>query len=176
MTEWVCVDVLHEYTCVFRRKTSELDSDSIPILLNKCFFGWNGLFFSFVNGDNFPSWFYSLSFFFFIEVQLIYKIVLVSGVRQSDSDICTYTHIWGLFGSSAGKESACKAGDLGLIPGLGRSPGGGHGNPLQYSCLENPCGQRSLAGYSPWGHKVLDTTDWLSTQYIHIFLFHSFPL
>ena len=36
------------------------------------------------------------------------------------------------------KESACKAGDLGLVPGLGRSPGGRHGNPLQYSCLENP--------------------------------------
>ena len=40
--------------------------------------------------------------------------------------------------SSDGKESACNAGDKVLIPGLGRSPGGGHGNPLQYSCLENP--------------------------------------
>ena len=39
---------------------------------------------------------------------------------------------------SDGKESACNAGDLGLIPGSGRSPGGGHGNPLQYLCLENP--------------------------------------
>ena len=47
---------------------------------------------------------------------------------------------------------------LGLIPGLGRSPGGGHGNPLQYSYLENPHGQRSLRGYSPWGHKESDTT------------------
>ena len=47
------------------------------------------------------------------------------------------------------KESACNVGDLGLIPGLQRSPGGGHGNPLHYSCLENPHGQRSLAGYSP---------------------------
>ena len=37
----------------------------------------------------------------------------------------------------------------GLIPGLGRSPREGHGNPLQYSCLENPHGQRSLVGYSP---------------------------
>ena len=45
-----------------------------------------------------------------------------------------YTYIWG----SAGKESACNAGDLDSIPGLARSPGGGHGNPLQYSCLENP--------------------------------------
>ena len=40
-------------------------------------------------------------------------------------------------GGSGGKESACSAGDLGLIPGLGRSPGDGNGNPLQYSCLEN---------------------------------------
>ena len=44
----------------------------------------------------------------------------------------------GLPGGSAGKESACNSGDLGLIPGLGRSPGGGYGNPLQSSCLENP--------------------------------------
>ena len=39
---------------------------------------------------------------------------------------------------SDGKESACNVGDLGSIPGLGRSPGGGDGKPLQYSCLENP--------------------------------------
>ena len=44
----------------------------------------------------------------------------------------------GFPGGSDGKESACNAGDLGLIPGSGRSPGEGHGNPLQYSCLENP--------------------------------------
>ena len=55
--------------------------------------------------------------------------------------------------SSVGKESACNAGDPGSIPGLGRSPGEGTGNPLQYSCLENPHGQRRLAGYSPWDHK-----------------------
>ena len=41
-------------------------------------------------------------------------------------------------GGSNDKESACNAGDLGSTPGSGRSPGGGHGNPLQYSCLENP--------------------------------------
>ena len=62
-------------------------------------------------------------------------------------------------GSSDGKESTCSVGDLGLIPGLGGSPGGGHGNPLQYSCLENPHEQRSLAGYSPWGHKESDMTE-----------------
>ena len=115
--------------------------------------------------------------------------------------------------SSAGKESACRVGDLGSIPGLGRSPGEGKGYPLQYSGLENamdcivhgvakswtwlsdfhfifPCcavvknpkemqpalvfllgkfhGQRSLAGYSPWGRK-----DWASEDtcaYTHTFL------
>ena len=45
---------------------------------------------------------------------------------------------WGFPGGSDGKESTCSARDLGSIPGLGRSPGEGHGNPLQYSCLENP--------------------------------------
>ena len=59
---------------------------------------------------------------------------------------------------SHGKELTCSVGDLGSTPGLGRFPGGGHGNPLQYSCLENPHGQRSLAGYSSWGHKELDAT------------------
>ena len=59
----------------------------------------------------------------------------------------------GFPGGSDGKESACEVGDVGSTPGLERSPGGWHGNPLQYSCLENPHGQRSLAGYSPWGHK-----------------------
>ena len=65
-------------------------------------------------------------------------------------------------GGSAGKESTYNARDLGSIPGLGRSPGGGHGHPLQYSCLENPHGQRSLEGYSPWGCKELDATGRLS--------------
>ena len=55
-----------------------------------------------------------------------------------------------IYGRSAGKESACNAGDPGSIPGSGRSPGGGHGNPLQYSCL---------AGYSPWGCKESDATE-----------------
>ena len=55
----------------------------------------------------------------------------------------------GFPGGSAGKESACNAGDLGSIPGLGRFPEREHDNQLQYSCLENPHGQRSLAGYSP---------------------------
>ena len=69
----------------------------------------------------------------------------------------------GFPGSSEGKESTCSVGDQGSIPGLGRSPGGGHGNPLQSSCLGNPHGQRSLAGYGAWGHKELDMTKQQST-------------
>ena len=49
--------------------------------------------------------------------------------------------------------------DTGSIPGSERSPGGGHGNPLQCSCLENPHGQRSLAGYSPQGHTESDMNE-----------------
>ena len=59
------------------------------------------------------------------------------------------------------KNLPANAGDLrdeGSIPGLGRSPGEGHGNPLQYSCLEYPHGQRSLADYSPWGCTESDMT------------------
>ena len=62
-----------------------------------------------------------------------------------------------------GKESACNVGDLGSTPGLGRFPLGGYDNPLQYSCLENPHGQRSLVGYSPWGCKELDMSERLGT-------------
>ena len=68
----------------------------------------------------------------------------------------------GFPGGSVGKESTHNAGDLGSIPGLGRSPGGGRGNSLQYSCLENPHGQRGLVGYSPWGHKESEMTEPLS--------------
>ena len=55
---------------------------------------------------------------------------------------------WGFPGVSVGKESACNMGDLGLIPRLGRYPGEGHWSPFQYSCLENPHGQRSLTSSS----------------------------
>ena len=56
------------------------------------------------------------------------------------------------------KNPSAKAGDIrdtGLIPGLGRSPGGGLVDPLQYSYLDNPHGPRSLAGYSPWCLRVM---------------------
>ena len=63
----------------------------------------------------------------------------------------------GFPGGSDDKESACNVGDLGLIPGLGGFPGRGHGNPLQYSCLEKPHRQRSLAG-------VAKSQTWLNTH------------
>ena len=71
----------------------------------------------------------------------------------------------GFLGDSDSKESTCNAGDLGSVPGLGRSAGGGHGNPFQCSCLENTHGQRA------WWAKVQgvgesDVTERLSTQYL----------
>ena len=65
----------------------------------------------------------------------------------------------GFPGGSDGKASACNMGDPGSIPGLGRSPGEGNGNPLQYPSLENPMDNRSLVGYSPRGRKESDTTE-----------------
>ena len=60
---------------------------------------------------------------------------------------------------------SCNAGGPGSVPGSGRSPERGHGNPLQYSCVETLRGQRSLAVYRPWGHKKSDMAEWLSTQH-----------
>ena len=89
------------------------------------FFGHLYIFFGNVNSDLLP-----------IEIFLKHFIYLAS-------------YFWlgfpgGLYGNAV---------DLGWITGLGRSPGERNGNPLQYSCLENPHGQRSLVGYSPWGRK-----------------------
>ena len=70
--------------------------------------------------------------------------------------ICKYQ---GFPGGSAGKESACNAGDPGSIPGSGRSLGEGIDYPLQCSCLENPRRQRSLVGYSPQSHKESNATE-----------------
>ena len=80
---------------------------------------------------------------------------------------------FGFPGGSDSKESTCHEGALGSIPGLGRSPGGGHGNPLQYSCLENPHGQRSLAGYSPRGCKESDMAERLNTAQTCLLSTHS---
>ena len=68
-------------------------------------------------------------------------------------------YIWGFPGGSVvKKESICNAGDPGSIPGSGRSPGGGNGNPLQYSCLENPL-DRGAQRATVHGVAELDTTE-----------------
>ena len=67
-------------------------------------------------------------------------------------------------GGSDGKESACNAGDMGLIPGSGRSPGEGNDNPLVFLPGKFH-GQRSLAGYSLWGHKESDTIEQLTLHF-----------
>ena len=66
------------------------------------------------------------------------------------------------FGSDV-EESASNAVDPGWIPGSGRCPGRGHGNPLQHSCLENSMDRGALAGYSPWGHRVRQ--DWVTKTF-----------
>ena len=84
-----------------------------------------------------------------------------------DKKLCFWLKvILGFPGGSDSEEFACNAGELGLIPGLRRSPRGGHGNSLQFSSLENLHGQRSLVGYSPWGCKESDTTEQLNTKVV----------
>ena len=80
---------------------------------------------------------------------MIYNVALVSAIQQSESVI--YMHVSTVF------ESACNAGDLGLIPGSERFPREGNGNPLQYSCLENPV-DRGAWKATIMGSQELDTT------------------
>ena len=68
---------------------------------------------------------------------------------------------------SDGKESVCNAGDPGSIPGLGSSAGEGHGNPTAVLLPGKFHEQRSLTGYSPWGCKELDITEWLTHAHTH---------
>ena len=88
------------------------------------------------------------------------------GSKRAGHDSATeqQVYIYDFGDGSAVKNPPANAGDIPSIPGLGRSPGEGHGNPLQYSCLENPHGQRSLAGFYPWDLKDSDTIERLSTH------------
>ena len=89
---------------------------------------------------------------------------LIPGLGRSPGEGIGYpTPVFLCFpGGSDGQESPCNVGDPGLISGLGRAPGGGNGHLFQYSCLENPHGQRSLVGYSPWDCKESDMNEQLS--------------
>ena len=80
--------------------------------------------------------------------------------------LCIYVYYVYVYspGGSDGRASACNAKDPGLIPGSGRSPGAGNGNPLQHSCLEKPMDRGQ--GYSPWGCKESDTTERLHFSFI----------
>ena len=70
-------------------------------------------------------------------------------------------------GGSVGKETACSARDPGLIPGTGRSPGGEHGNLLQYSCLENPVDRGAWRATIQRSHRVRH--DWSNLAHMHVF-------
>ena len=117
-----------------------------------------------------------------LNLRCLKKIMMM--MRETASMHCILT-TWVFPGGTSGKEPACQCRRLrnaGLIPGLGRSPGGRHGNPLQYSCLENPHGQRSLVGYSPLGCRESEATQHSQhvqhylknfTLLIHLFLIAS---
>ena len=95
----------------------------------------------------------------FFTTRATYKYIHVYTHTHTPSFLLWFiTGYWILFpvlsgfpGGSDGKASACNVRDPALIPGWGRSPGEGNGNPLQYSCLENFHGMRLLVGCSPWG-------------------------
>ena len=163
-------------------------------MLELCFPGWS---FCLIESELLIDWKINIGLFFpliHIYIFFIWSIVALQCFRYTARwfsytytqilllklfSVTGYYYYLGFPGGSDGKESACNVGDLGSIPGLGTSPGGGHGNPLQYSCLENHIEQRSQVGYSLWGCKELDTTEQLSTQHkhtIYICVYKSFLL
>ena len=94
-----------------------------------------------------------------------FKDIMLSEINQSQRHaVWFHSHEkWASLVAQMVKNPSAMWETLGSIPGFGRFPGGEHGNPLHYSCLENPHGQRILAGCSPWGCKESDTTQWLGT-------------
>ena len=128
----------------------------------------------------------------FIEIKLIYNVVLISSVQQNDSEwaewlscvcVCVYIYIYVLWASQVAlvvKNQPANTGDIrevGSILGSGRSPGGGHSNPFQYSCLENPHGQRShvlchipLSGISLY--RVTKSQAWLKQPGMQTYVSH----
>ena len=104
----------------------------------------------------------------FAQLQMLAKAPILQQMRHEESTITNslislwYPHLCLLFqGSrwSSGEESTCQCRRFRFVPSVTKSPEVGNDNPLLYSCLENPHGQRSLEGYSPWNCKELDTTE-----------------
>ena len=95
---------------------------------------------------------------------MIYSLKGVTETSPGEGISYPLQFFFGFPGGSVGKESHLQYRRPGFhLPGLGRYPGGGHGNPLQDSCMENPHGQRSLVGCNPCGGKELDITEQLNT-------------
>ena len=92
------------------------------------------------------------------------KCLLTNKIKQNQQHL--YTFLMGLLWGLSGKESTCNAGDAGSIPGSGRFPGGGNGNPFQYSCLQNPMAEES--GGLHIVHGVAKSGTWLKWLSSHI--------
>ena len=88
-------------------------------------------------------------------------------INVDSLSIHSFDFLENLSGGPDDKESACHAGDLGPIPGSRRSPGEGNGNPLQYSCLENPMDRGAWRATVHGGHTESDTTEQLTQARIH---------
>ena len=118
----------------------------------------------------------NLGFFliFIIIILLIFFIYILVHIHKSfiyidNMYMHIYMYIYSFSGGSNSKEAACNSEDPGLIPRLERSPDGGHGNPLQYSCLKNSMDSGAWrATYNPWGPKELDTTEQLTHKYTYV--------
>ena len=94
----------------------------------------------------------------------LHFLITAIGINSISRLCCAYQQYFP--GGSDGKAFVYNVGDLGSIPGLGRFPGEGNGNPLQYSCLENPM---DGGAWCPWGHKKSDTTERLHFHYSLVF-------
>ena len=149
----------------------------LHVLFNFLLRVWNGKTCREVKISNWKKNNIWLSFFLNLILLLnVYKLPLVQENKIVISDCILISYIFimlllfiillpnGFSGGTHGEEPTCQCRsdlrDMGSIPGSGRSPGGGHGNPLQYSVLENPMDrERSLVGYNPKGHTESDTIE-----------------